>query len=218
MDNLVLFSVITGIVTIIGFFLQVYDKIPEKIARKLYYILTNKRFEINITTVRKYSEFELNMHDLKMNIQNRFKELGLGFDFEKYGLNYIEILPKGAQAPFLIKIMPESDPHDPDERVVVSIRLLGTIIFRYNDDLDNRNYLSEIEELFKVIESTHKIHADYENYNLISTKSGHIGFETFNKKIEKDNSVINLGENSLNIHSRSLTKLYDVYKKNISAI
>lgn len=218
MDNILLITIIGFAITVFGVVLQIYDKIPEKYGRKIWYRIFNKKFMIKIVTTRKYPKFDFKINDLKENIQTKVMENNTGIDDQKYGINYIQILIKNLQAPYLIKFMPEADPTHDDERITVTISLLGTINFRYNDNLDNRKYLSDIEEFFKIIESTYNIHSTFENYNLISTKSEYSGNETSNEIIKKDNSVINIGKNIINIHSTSLTKLYDVYKKNVSAI
>ena len=204
--------------TVVGVLLQIHDKIPERYGRKLWYFLFNAKFAIDISTSRKYPEFKMNTFNLKLNIEKEFLKENKRIKHLIYGSNYIEILIAGRQAPYFIKFMPEMDPNDPEKRRVVSINLLGTIAFRYKEDLDNKKYLGDIEDLFRIIESTYQIHPTFENYNLISTNSKYDGTENKYEKIEEDNSIVDIGTNKLNIHSRSLHTLYEVYKKNISTI
>lgn len=218
MDTWQWLTLIGFVIAAIGLVLQVYDKIPERYVKKLLYLILNKKFKIKISAIRKYPQFDWKINEVKKEIQSKLLEQEVGIDNQVYAKNYIQILIKDLQAPYLIKFEHDVDPYNPDERTTVSISLLGTIDFRYNDNLDNRKYLSDIEDFFKIIESVHKVHFTYENYNLVSIKPEYKGHQTSNKIVKKDNSTINIGESMLNIHSTSLTKLYDVFKKNASAI
>lgn len=211
-------TIVSIVIGIIALILQITDKIPEKYARKFWYKISNKKFKIKINTMKKYPRFDIKIDALKINIQNKLREMDIGIEDQVYASNYIQILLKNLQAPYLIKFMPEVDPNHPERRTTVTINLLGTIDFRYNDNIDNRRYITDIDEFFKIIEATHNVHANYENYNLISTKLDYISEQTSNETIKEDSSVINIGNDIINIHSRSLPKLYDVFKKNAAAI
>lgn len=189
--------------------------------RKWNYLLRNTKFKSKINAIRKYPNFKYDIKELKSKIDEKFIKMGEQIEFQKVSKNYIEIYFKDKQAPYLIKIMPDIDHFETEERINISIKLLGTIDFRYREEIDNKKYLRDIEEFFKVIESLYNINPVYENYNMISTLSGFE--EEWNKqeRIEDENSVINIGKHVINIYSSSLTHVYDANKKyliNISSI
>lgn len=208
-------AVISIILGVPGFIIVLGDRVS--FLKKANYFLTNKKFKSKISATRKYPYFSPEMRGIKEKIDLNFKNKSEKIDFQNRGSNYIQLLLKDMQAPYFIKFMPEPDHHS-ERRTIVQIKLLGTLNFRYREDLDNKKYLRDIEELFRIIESTHQIIPSFEDYNLISTFSEFKETSPKNKKIKNESSIVNIGEHVLNIHSTSLNHVYDVNKKHLTDI
>jgi len=215
MDFITSFGLVIGIIGVVvglpSFIYFLGDRVS--FFKKANYFLTNKKFKTKISATRKYPFFDPNMSNLKENINHKFKNQGEGFDYQNQGSNFIQLLLKDMQAPYFIKFMPESDPNYFEKRTIIHIDLLGTLTFRYREELDNKKYLMDIEELFKIVESTHQVVPIYENYNLISTFSEFKEKKEKSKTLREEHSIINVGDRVLNIHSESLNHIYDVNKK-----
>ena len=137
-------AIVVGIIFGLPAFVPwVSDNIPQ--IKKINYWLINKRIKIKISSVRKYPIFPFAMIDLQKCLNQQLREKGEKIENLLSGTNYIELLFADFQAPFRIMIAPEildlNDSEDLIGRLEISINLVGTINFRYREDLDNRKIL-----------------------------------------------------------------------------
>jgi hypothetical protein len=198
----------------------VSDNIP--LIKKINYWLINKRIKIKISSMRKYPIFPYTMIELQRYLNQQLCENGKKIENFLFGNNYIELLLTDSQAPFRIMLAPEIlDSNDSEEsikRLEVSINLVGTIDFRYRNDLDNRKYLETINELFQLIEKKYGLGSTFENYSIKSSLTDfNETWDICSTKTE-NGSIIRIGKKVLEINTKQLMPLYDLYKKNVSNI
>ena len=215
------------IITAAGFILQLYDKIPEKYLKKLYYFLWNKEFKVKMKSLKKYPSLTLNQintDELVNTIKKEFKEKDRQFEGPQLrGKNYIELFLRDMQAPFFIAFKPSFsiDDHGKEiqEGIDTTIDLKGTIKFLYRDDLDNKKYLNIMEDIFEIMEETYHVKSNFVNYELISTLTDFKeDWKTIQTKEEENDTKIKIGNNILGIYSKKPYSLYDFYKKNVSSM
>ncbi|MDY0245742.1 MAG: hypothetical protein RBR26_02355 [Methanosarcina mazei] len=208
---LTVIGVLSSILTIVTFFSG--DKIP--FLKKANYILRNKRIKVKISSVRTYSYFQENTNLIARNIREVY---GKTIEDLTVGKNKIQILIKDAQAPYLIEFTPNiSNFEEAINEINVEIKILGTLTFRYRDDNENRNHITNIEGLYKIIEKTYNISPVFEDYVLKSTISDFVE-EDWKKvnTIKVENGVVYMGKKVLDIHLALINPLYDIYKNKIT--
>jgi hypothetical protein len=212
-------TVIFGVIGIPSFVYYVGDKIP--FLKSCNYWLRNKKIKVKIKSIRKYPFIDVNITSLKTFLINEISTDNKKIENLIFGKNYLELLLPDMQAPFRITISPEivdvSD-NEEIERIEVVIDLVGTIEFRYREDMDNRKYLTFIDNFFKIFQKKYEIQPSYENYSIRSTLTDFNESWSMCLTQKEGGMSIHIGTKVLDINSNTLFSLYDVYKKNIANI
>lgn len=214
----VILGVFFTLITILASLVTLDNRFNWHLKNRITYWVKNKKFYIKISSTRKYPKFEFQTLPITNKIEDYFISNNKKIDYVTNGKNFIQILFENAQAPYLIWFTPEINDYMEEERTEVYIRLLGTVNFRYNEDNNNKNHLDNIESMYKIIETYYNINPSFEDYNLLSTS---VDFnENWNtvKRKDVESGTVFIGSKVLNIHINMLSKLYDVYKQNITQI
>jgi hypothetical protein len=139
------------------------------------------------------------------------------------GANYLQVLVRETSAPFQIEFQPKLSAHDEDEDGVIEgtevrVRLLGTISFRYGEDIDNRDNLRIMNDLFVAIEREYSLVPKYANFHLVSTPKDFD--ETWQVRIKKsfNGAEVSIGRQTMNVDAKDISPLYDAFKKYITLV
>lgn len=209
---------VTAVITILASLVTLDNRFNWHLKNRFIYWIKNKKFSIKISSTRKYPKFETQTSALTRKIEDYFLSNHKKIEYIKNGNNFIQVLFENAQAPYMIWFTPEVDDYMEEERTEVKIRLLGTINFRYNEDSDNKKHLDNIESMYKIIETYYNINPSFEDYNLLSTSVDFNENWDSAKKKDVESGTVFIGSKVLNIHIKMLSKLYDIYKQNITQI
>jgi len=216
---------ISSIIGICGLILEIWKKIPSKYGRIAKYYLINKKVKVKFKSVKHYPSLDTDLiktKELKNYFKSKLQNKQLELEGQQlYGKNYILLSLKDSQAPYFISFNPlityegEETIEDGTE---IKIELKGTIEFVYREEVDNKEYLEVVEDLFQIIEDKYDIKPSFQDYQFRSTLSD-FNEKWENVKIkEKNGTKVSIGEKVLAIDSTRFTPIYRLYKENITLI
>ncbi|WP_424355399.1 hypothetical protein [Methanobacterium sp. MBAC-LM] len=225
MDLIYWIGGLASVITIIGAILEAWKKIPSKYIKIAKYYILNKKVKVKFKSVKHYPSLNsnsINTKELKTILKSKLNRDQIELEgHQLYGKNYIQLLVKDSQAPYFISFQPlvtyEGD-EVIEEGTEIKIELKGTIEFVYREEVDNKEYLELVENLFEIIEEKYDIKPSFKDYQFRSTLSD------FNEKWEnvktkeKNGAKISIGEKVLAIDSTRFTPIYRLYKENITLI
>ncbi len=213
-----------GIASVITI-LELWKKIPSKYIKIAKYYVLNKKVKVKFKSVKHYSSLDLNLintKELKNILKSKLNNKQIVLEGRQlHGKNYVQISIKDSQAPYFISFQPlvtyEGD-ETIEEGTEIKIELNGTIEFVYREEVDNKEYLELVEDLFEIIEEKYDIKPSFQDYHFRSTLSD-FNEKWENVKIkEKNGAKISIGEKVLAIDSTRFTPIYRLYKENIALI
>lgn len=225
MDLIYWIGGIASIITIIGAIYALWKKLPSKYIKIAKYYILNKKIKVKFKSIKHYPSLNpdsINTKDLKEIIKSKLKNKRIDLEGRQlYGKNYIQISIKDSQAPYFISFNPLVSYEGEEvieEGTEIIIELKGTIEFVYREEVDNKEYLELVQDLFDIIEEKYDIKPSFKDYQLRSTLSD------FNEKWkdvktkENNGAKISIGEKVLAIDSTRFSPIYRLYKENIALI
>ncbi|SNQ60444.1 hypothetical protein [Candidatus Methanoperedens nitratireducens] len=225
MDWIIAIGIVGSLASIIGVpFLFRDSLMSSNIIRRAIFWLSNKSFFVKIKAVKKYPCFDYNTKAIERAILSCSRDNKKIINFKKIGKNYIQILYEGMQAPLYISFEPDiGNEEEPEEQehcelpqeLNISMRVLGEIEFKYRKDKNNKSYLKLMESLYKLIErESGNVVANYEKYTIDSTPCDFVYDWTKSKSEISNNTSIFIGDKVVQINTKSLASLYDIFKDN----
>lgn len=218
-------NIIVGILGVLASILTIMDVIYSILKKKTPYFkrlfawVTNKKYKIQLMGIKKYSNFELDMGEIKNELFNKYSKVNVMSEKE----NSLIILIENMQAPYEILIYNDEGEENVKTNLIVRIVLIGSVEFRYRESDDYNKFFIVLDNLFDIIEHIMNQKPNYSFFTLQADIKNEFRGKPFiseNIRDECEDTKLNIDKtvNYIKINSKSKDNLYKCLKKNIHKV